>query len=548
LTSVTEKWKEIPTQPGSVARTLLGVAIVPIQKGLPKLTKSICPECIRILTARIFEEDGRVMMEKECPEHGCFKDVVWSDVKLYLKAEEWAFADGKGISNPAVPNALSCPEDCGLCQMHVSHTGLANIDLTNRCDLTCPICFANANAAGYIYEPSLEQIYGMLKQLRDVRPVAGRVIQFSGGEPTIHPHFIEALRMARDLGFSHIQVATNGVRFATERGFAEQCYEAGLHTLYLQFDGLSDEIYLKTRGRPLWEIKQKAVEAVRRAGLKIVFVPTVVRGINDHEVGKILKYAIENIDVTSGITFQPVTFTGRIAQQKRVQMRYTLTDLVKDLAEQTGIVNDYGDWYPTSCTSPFSRFLSALRGEETMALTCHPHCSMATYVYVDAETKAAMPITRFVDVEGMLKAINTLAEKTERARFKSFKKISAFRKLRGFYNEEKALPGLTFEKFLQSLEGLVDKEAGRSEEAERFPYKALLVSGMHFQDSYNYQIDRVMRCVVHYSAPDGRIYPFCAYNSGPCFREKIEQQFSIPIEEYRAIYGDVVGIPRRKRH
>lgn len=320
-----------------------GMPGAPLAKGLPKTVASLCPECCQIIPARIFEREGEVWMEKRCPEHGEFHDIVWSDVRLYMKAEEWAFDSGSGVSNPAVPDAVSCPHDCGLCQMHLSHTGLANIDLTNRCNLTCPVCFANANAAGYVYEPSLEDIRRMLRQLREMRPVAARVIQFSGGEPTISPYFIEAVRMARDLGFSHIQVATNGLRFATDPDFAERCAEAGLHTLYLQFDGVSDEVYRKTRGQALWELKQRAVEAARRAGLKIVFVPTVARGVNDHEVGRILRFALENIDVASGITYQPVTFTGRISQKKRCHMRYTLTDLVRDLAEQTGIVDTYHD-------------------------------------------------------------------------------------------------------------------------------------------------------------------------------------------------------------
>lgn len=511
-----------------------GMPGAPLAKGLPKTVASLCPECCQIIPARIFEREGEVWMEKRCPEHGEFHDIVWSDVRLYMKAEEWAFDSGSGVSNPAVPDAVSCPHDCGLCQMHLSHTGLANIDLTNRCNLTCPVCFANANAAGYVYEPSLEDIRRMLRQLREMRPVAARVIQFSGGEPTISPYFIEAVRMARDLGFSHIQVATNGLRFATDPDFAERCAEAGLHTLYLQFDGVSDEVYRKTRGQALWELKQRAVEAARRAGLKIVFVPTVARGVNDHEVGRILRFALENIDVASGITYQPVTFTGRISQKKRRHMRYTLTDLVRNLAEQTGIVDTYHDWYPTPCTVSFSQFLSALQGEETIALTCHPHCSLATYLFVDARTKTAIPVTRFVDVEGMLRAFREWAPRIRRLPSRRLRALTAYAVLRRFFHPETAPPGLTYSKFLRTLEGLVDKRIGRGENEERLTYRTLLVSGMHFMDAYNYQLDRVMRCVIHYAAPDGRIYPFCAYNSGITFREKIERRFSIPLDVYPA--------------
>ena len=185
-------------------KTLTGGPIQPLQKGLPKTTTSLCPDCetVNKIEARIFEENGRVMMEKTCPEHGEFKDCISSDVKLYLKMEQWEFGDNIGFSNPANDKGAeaSCPEDCGICSLHTSHSALANVDLTNRCNLTCPVCFANANAAGYLYEPDLDQVRTMLMALRNERPVDGRVVQFSGGEPTLHPKFFEILEMAREIG------------------------------------------------------------------------------------------------------------------------------------------------------------------------------------------------------------------------------------------------------------------------------------------------------------------------------------------------------------
>ena len=142
--------------------TYTGAPIKPLQKGLPKQTESLCPECSKVIPADIFADDGKVVMEKSCAEHGHFRDIVFSDIELYLKMEEWNFGDNLGLSNPQVEGGASCPDDCGLCGMHTSHTALANVDLTNRCNLTCPVCFANANVAGYVYEPSLEQVRGML--------------------------------------------------------------------------------------------------------------------------------------------------------------------------------------------------------------------------------------------------------------------------------------------------------------------------------------------------------------------------------------------------
>ena len=521
--------------------TYTGSPIKPLQKGLPKITTSLCPECTAKLEAVLSEEDGKVIMEKTCPEHGEFRDVIYSDVKLYLKMEEWSFGDNRGLENPAIPDATRCPDQCGLCSIHTSHTVLANVDLTNRCNLTCPVCFANANAAGYLYEPDLEHVRKMLGALRAERPAAGRVVQFSGGEPTIYPYFLDALRMAREMGFTHIQAATNGLKF-TDLEFAQQCKEAGLHTLYLQFDGVCDDIYMRTRGESLFEMKMRAVENVRKAGMKICFVPTIVKGVNDHQIGDIIRLAIDNIDCVSAISFQPVSFCGRISRKELESKRFTQSDFAWAVINQTGICEPYSDWFPLSCVVPFSRLISALRGEETPTVSCHPHCSMGTYLFVD-KNKKATPITRFIDIGGMLQDIEMLARRTSSARIKFWSKIKAWNSLRKHFHADRAPEGLTFEKFLQTLQGLVDHKYGRGNaEKEGFSYKTLMVASMHFMDLYNYDVERVKRCVIHYAAPNGLLYPFCAYNSGKTFREKIEKKYSMPFDQQPQM-RELVNLP-----
>ncbi|MGA2328160.1 MAG: tetraether lipid synthase Tes [Bryobacteraceae bacterium] len=513
-----------------------GSRIDPMRKGLPKITQSLCPECTRVIEARIFEEGGKVLMEKTCPQHGYFRDTVYSDVKLYLKMEQWSFGDSRGVSNPAIPNASRCPDQCGLCSMHTNHTVLSNIDLTNRCNLTCPVCFANANAAGYLYEPSLEQVRRMLSALRNEKPVANRIIQFSGGEPTIYPHFLEALRMADEMGFSHIQCATNGVMF-TDLEFAMQAKEAGLHTLYLQFDGVCEDIYMRTRGESLLAQKLECIENARKAGMKICFVPTIVKGVNDHQIGDIIRLALDNIDVVSAISFQPVAFTGRISRKELEAKRLTMSDVAHAVHQQTGICDPYDDWMPLSCVAPFSKFLGALRGELIPTLSSHPHCAMGTYMFVD-QNKKATPITRFVDIGAFLQDLDTMSRSLGKQRIKFFSKMKTWNSLRKHYREERAPEGLTFSKFLETLQGLMDKEYGRGKkEQEGYTYKTLMVAGMHFMDSYNYDIERVKRCVIHYAAPNGLIYPFCAYNSGPVYREKIERKYSMPFDRQIELLG-----------
>ena len=510
--------------------TYTGSAIPALAKGLPKTTRSLCPECTQLIDARIFEDAGKVVMEKQCPQHGAFRDIVYSDARLYLKMEEWTFGDNRGVENPVVTNGKVCPEDCGLCNLHTSHTGLANVDLTNRCNLTCPVCFANANVQGYLYEPGIDHVRRMLQALRDEQPVAGRIVQFSGGEPTIHPQFLEICAMARDMGFSHVQAATNGITLADPE-FAKKAKEHGLTTLYLQFDGVCDDIYRRTRGESLMDKKLACIESCRQAGIKIVFVPTIVRGVNDQQIGDILRTAIENVDVVSGISFQPVAFTGRINRNELQSKRFTLGDWAHALADQTGIFDPMQDFFPLGCVAPFSRLASAMRGEEIPTLTCNPHCSMGTYLFIDEKTKTAVPVTRFIDVGAMLQDMDEISRTTRHSILQIFSKVKAWRSLQRHFKPQFAPPGLTFEKFLQTLQGMTDKKLGRDGMDGRYTYRTLLVAGMHFMDLYNYDVERVKRCVIHYAAPNGLIYPFCAYNSGPTFREKIERKYSVPLEK-----------------
>ena len=521
--------KEVASRP--VDTTYTGAPINNITKGLPKQVESICPECEKVILARMFEENGKVYMEKTCPEHGYVKDLYWSDVELYLKAEKWEFGDGKGLMNPNTKATGNCPEDCGICGNHTSHTALGNIDLTNRCNLTCPICFANANVTGRVYEPTKEQIFDMLRLYRAEEPVAGRMVQFSGGEPTIHPEFFEIISESRKLGYSHIQVASNGIEFAKPE-FAQRAAEAGLHTIYLQFDGVDDEVYRKTRGRPLMKIKEKAIENVRRNGMKIVFVPTIVGGVNEDQVGKILKYALENIDVLSGISYQPVSLVGRINAKERERLRFTLPDLARCIEEQTGICVK-SDWYPLSFVTPISKIISALRGAETVHVSCHPHCSLGTYLFIEHGTGRPVPINRFVNVEGMFKELERIAGRAKASRFKRFAQMNAFYRIQKYFDKSKAPKGMDFTKFLQTLDGFFDKDAGRGEKDGTYTNKTLLVAGMHFMDNYNYELERVRRCVIHYATPAGRIIPFCAYNGGHVFRKDIEDQFSVPLDQYK---------------
>ena len=504
-----------------------------LKSGLPKKTTSLCPECKSIIEADIFEEDGKVMIEKECAEHGTFKDVYWSDVEMYLKAEKFA-RDGKGVSNPKITDATRCPFDCGLCNLHLSHTALVNVDLTNRCNLKCPICFANAAAAGYVYEPSFEQVIEMLKFPKANRPVPAPAVQFSGGEPTIYPRFLDAVRKAKELGYAQIQVATNGILLANRPDFAQQMVDAGVHSVYLQFDGLRDEDYIAARGKPLLKIKLKAIGNCRKARgptgrpLATVLVPTVVNTINDDQVGAIVDFAVKNSDVIRGVNFQPVAFTGRISQEERAEQRFTLPDLVNRLEEQTDYMTR-SDFYTVPCVSSISEFTTMLTGEAKVNFTPHPHCGLATYLYV--EDGKPIPITQFIDVDGLFEELDDIVEKQ---REKGAKKMSPIEKLgliklKRYIDVSKAPKAFSVSNLLNMM-----MERGDKKGMLDFAWNTIMVGAMHFQDDYNYDIERVKRCVIHYATPDGRIIPFCAYNGGPVFREEVEKKYSVPLSEWKS--------------
>ena len=507
-----------------------------LQKGLPKTTQSLCPECRKVIPATIFEKDGNVVMEKECPDHGKVLDVYWSDMDMYLRAERFAY-DGIGVEKPAIPNATVCPNECGLCQLHLTHTCLTMLDLTNRCNLKCPICFANANAAGYVYEPSFEEIIKMMQMMRDERPVPSPAIQFSGGEPTIYPRFIEVIAKAKEMGFPQIMVATNGIKFAKDPEFLKAAVQAGLNTIYLQFDGLRDDIYMASRGAPLLEMKLKVIENVRKLERppSIVLVPTVVKNINDDQVGEIFKFALKNVDVVRGINFQPVAFTGRIDQEERSQHRYTLPDLVKDLESQTDGQITKEDFYPVPAIVPMSTLASALMEQSKVSFTAHPHCGLATYVFVK-DVNNVVPLTRFVEVEPLFKELYELSVKAERSTVKFPSKVKALSILKKHIIKDKVPDGLSTTKFLQMMNTIFDDPSKKS--VAKFSWNMMFIGGMHFQDNYNYDVERVRRCAIHYSTPDGRIIPFCAYNGGPNYRTEIEKKFSVPIVEWRKKHGE----------
>ncbi len=517
-------WTDLASDfPGSAEQTASGHRIQPVLRRLPRTVETLCPDCGATVLGRSFVQDGAVFLEKTCPAHGYFRDCVSSDVLLYSKAAWWTFEELAGLKNPHVSAAGPCPSDCGLCGRHLSCACLAQIDLTNRCDMRCPVCFANANAAGAVYQPPYEEIHRQLRVLRNLRPTPCTAIQFTGGEPTLHPDFLKILSAARDMGFSHIQIATNGLRLADPR-FAEQAARAGLHTLYLQFDGVGEEAYRRTRNFPgLWDKKLAVLANCRATGMKVCLVPTILRGVNDEQVGEIFRFAVAHIDVVSAISFQPVSISGRIDAQQRHAIRYTLGDLAHAIAAASG-ASALRDMFPLTIVVPLSQILEALTGQPKVRPSCHPDCAFGTYFLVSPEGKA-YPFPQVIDVEGMFSDMNRIAVAVRRrGRATWLDRWRTVRMFKRHFNAAAAPPGLTVDRFIRSLQGLVDKHQGRGE-SEQVTYRTLLCAGMHFMDRYNFDIQRARHCVILYSTPAG-VFPFCTYNCGPEYRPVVERCYA----------------------
>jgi len=489
-----------------------------------KETKTICPECFKVLDATIFEKDNKVYIEKECQEHGKFQDVYWSDYEQYQRAERFR-CDGDGLRNPRTIKNLDCPFDCGICPQHKSHTALAIIDVTNRCNLRCPVCFANAATAGYVYEPSKEEIIGMLENFRRNDPVPPPALQFSGGEPTIRQDLFELIRAAKELGFHHVEVNTNGLRLAQSVDYCRGLMEAGMSTLYLQFDGLTPDVYRFTRGTDLLDTKMKAIENCREAGLEsIVLVVTLVKGVNDRQLGDIIRFAIQNFDLVRCVNIQPVSLCGRLPEKERAKMRITIPDFMRLCEEQTDGKIKVSDFYPVPTVVPISRAVGALKNKRYVEFTAHPHCGMATYVFI--EDGEIVPITRYGNVEKFMRTMEKVYEDAIKGRGRRAKVrlVGALRHVKFSLLRKYLLPIL---------------RTGSYESLGKLHRKMLLISSMHFMDPYNFDLERIQRCCIHYAVPDGRIIPFCTMNS--IHRQKIEERLGIPVEKWRRRHKAEIG-------
>jgi len=492
-------------------------------KELEKI-KSVCPSCyqqglIEIIDAKIIEEKNKVWIIKNCKKHGSFKDIYFNDSKIYKK---WMKYKVDGTNSPDVKTKIL--DSPALYDIHKSQTVLTNLLVTNRCDLRCSYCFMNAGSSRVVYEPSLEQIRQLMVQARNERPMGSKAIQITGGEPTIREDLFEIIRIAKEVGFSHVQVNTNGLKLADSVDYCKRLKEEKVNTIYMSFDGVTKKT------NPWIEQNKKAIANLREINLKLVLVPVLIGGKNIHETGKIVKFALDNMDIIRGVNFQPISFCGKITKikdERREKQRVDYIRMMEELEKEFNGAISREDFYPVPFVFPVSKIIELLRGETQVEFTAHPGCGGATYLFMDKGEP--LPVTRFIDVEGLLNYIDKESE--IKGPLKKIRIASSFlRNIDKFVDYNKAPQGFNLKKLLK------DAAIGGSYDSLRgFHYKSLFIGSMWFQDAFNLNIDRLQRCVIHYTTLEG-IVPFCSYN-GLGIGDKIREKHSIPIKEWEKITG-----------
>ena len=445
-----------------------------------ELTRSICPECRKVIDAQIIIREDKVYMRKRCSDHGWFEGLISSDAQMYV--------DSVKFNKPGtIPLEFStqvdegCPLDCGLCPEHKQHICLGLIEVNTACNLDCPVCFANAGPG---YNLTLEQVESMLDRFIEIEGNP-EVVQFSGGEPTIHPQILDMVQAAMDRGIPNVMINTNGVRIARDDRFLAELAQLK-PAIYFQFDGLEEDTYRSIRGEALLETKLKALDRLAGADMDVALVAAIERGVNEHEVGAVLKFGLDHPAVR-GVVFQPVTHVGRHPDFDPMQ-RITIPDVIHSIVDQTGGMFTLGDFVPVPC--------------------CFPTCQVNSYVLTDG--KEVIPLPRMLDVDKYLDYI------TNRAFPRTPSVADIQTALEGLWSAS-AVAGDRVAALIQGActdgAGVCNLPLSLGEDLRHLKRYVFQIAIKDFLDVYTFNVKQVMKCCVAVLVPDGRAIPFCAYNT-----------------------------------
>ncbi len=436
-----------------------------------ELTNSLCTKCLKKVEAKIIFEDAKVYLLKNCLEHTTEKVLISTDIEYYKKCRAF-LKPGQLPKRFNTATVHGCPYDCGLCPDHEQHSCLTLIEITDRCNLQCPICYAESSPTNGRHR-SLQEIEFMMDELvkNEGEP---DIVQLSGGEPTIHPDFFEVLDLAKTKPIRHLMINTNGMRISQDKEFCKRLrnYMPGLE-IYLQFDSMEKNHLEEIRGLDLRTVRFKALEHLNEFNISTNLVVTVKKGLNDNEIGKIIDFAMKQRCVR-GVTFQPIQVAGRLQQFDPAKDRLTLTEIRQQILNQS----------------------SVFKPEDIIPVPCHPDCiAMAYAVKLDEKV---VPLTGLMDPQILLKDYrNTiLYEQQPNIKEKVFSLFSLNHSPKSSSHAvhdllcclpKVAAPGLSYDNIFR-------------------------LTIMEFLDPYNFDVRSVKRSCVHIVHPDGRIIPFDTYN------------------------------------
>jgi hypothetical protein len=447
-------------------------------------TQSLCPDCLEVVPAKIISRDKRVYFRKTCPTHGLREDFVCSDVSHFDQSH--FSVPGKIPVEVGVEASSGCPRDCGLCDEHEQHTCIGIVEITSSCNLRCPVCYASSGPGGA--HVSFDDVKLAIDRLVKIEGGA-EVIQLSGGEPTIHPEFSKILAYAYAQSIEMVMINTNGLRFATDPALVDEVakYKTRLE-LYFQFDGFRESTAEALRGARVVETKLKALDALERAGARVTLVCTLQPGVNDDEIGEIVKFAASRAFI-AGVSFQPATYSGRTAQPAELERRITFPDVVRAIAAQTDGMFRESDFIPLPCA--------------------HPNCHTLTYAF--RHDGKVTPLTRFIDPR---EHVDVLANGISFTRARARDLVEQYLKLGCASSGCDSVEGYLATLVAQS--GADDHAMeffGRALSERLSPADVFRVVITSFLDVYNFDVRRVMKCCIHHVLPSGHVIPFCAYNT-----------------------------------
>ncbi|MCW4000079.1 MAG: radical SAM protein [Candidatus Bathyarchaeota archaeon] len=503
-------------------------------------TKSICPECQKKIDAQLNTVNGKIQITKQCPDHGEFKATHWQSQPIFdhmSKYDQFQYlGDLKAPKNPE-----GCPYVCETCKNHASGTVIGVIDVTKRCNLRCAVCFSTfPNQESTDYEPTKQALLDMLEFAAKANPKPPAIL-FSGGEPCEREDMPEIIAAAHKLKFMTI-LATNGMKIADDPALAERFKNAGLNIVYLSFDSFHEDFNKKIRGRELLNYKLRTIDVCRKFDMEVILVNTLMKSLNDEEVGDMIRFAAKNTDIVRGLIFQPIAFTGR-ATENPFRENFREWSFAEDVERQTNGEIKSTDLYPMSVMTSPIKIMRQFMQKPWPLFSCSPQCGIVNWVYVSPHTGKMYPINRFVNFE---RFFNTIRKTAEHAESKSRVQL---------------LAPLFMGAMISMNMLLVTKEVGTFTLMKSIlsmhmdpTYKSLgkirrrifLLGCMAFMDSYNFDVNRVRRCVVHYITPDKKIIPFCAYNN--VHRVAIEKAYAekqkqAPAANMASVESQVKPIP-----